>query len=70
MKRKKGISGRFAIKEQIPNPGSDEALYQGCICPVMDNFHGQGWFFRGNRQFWIALDCPLHNPEKNKEESK
>lgn len=42
------------------NPGSREALAEGCRCPIMDNNHGKypprppdGWF--------ISLDCPLHN---------
>lgn len=43
------------------NPGSDEAVAAGCICPVMDNNHGKhpprppsGW--------WMRPDCPLHQP--------
>ena len=41
----------------IPNPGSDEAIEQGCTCPVMDNNHGEGM---GEGRFWIASDCKLH----------
>lgn len=44
-----------------PNPGSDEALAQGCLCPVLDNGHGRtcpyppdGW--------WITAGCPVHAP--------
>ena len=73
MKGKKGKSGKPVIKEQIfkiPNPGSDEALYQGCICPVLDNYHGEGWFSYGKHQFWVAIDCPLHTPEIGKKGSK
>jgi len=62
---KKSIS----IEAQIPPPGSDEALLEGCICPVIDNFYGQGWFVHGERQFVIAQDCPLHSSENNEEES-
>ena len=40
-----------------PNPGSDEAVKQGCTCPVLDNAHGKGI---GNGEFWIKDDCPLH----------
>lgn len=61
---------QIPTEEQIPSPGSDEALLEGCICPVSDNFYGQGWFVHGQRQFWIAQDCPLHNSENNKEESR
>lgn len=39
-----------------PNPGSDEALDQGCTCPVIDNRRGRGIL----GQFWIAEDCPIH----------
>ena len=41
------------------NPGSDEAVAQGCLCPVMDNAHG--WGARGKEGvFWIDGGCPLH----------
>lgn len=47
--------------ERAPNPGSDEALAQGCICAVLDNDHGRrapwppdGW--------WITEGCPVHTP--------
>lgn len=45
-----------------PTPGSQEAVADGCVCPVMDNAHGRG--ARGsegpNAVFWIAGDCPVH----------
>ena len=34
-------------------PGSDEAIDQGCICPVVANM-GIGKFY------WLAVDCPIH----------
>jgi hypothetical protein len=44
-----------------PNPGSDAALDQGCICAILDNNHGKyspwppdGW--------WITGGCPVHAP--------
>lgn len=43
-----------------PNPGSDEALDQGCTCPVLDNGHGRGMGDPDSLCFWISLDCPLH----------
>jgi hypothetical protein len=51
---------------KTPNPGSDEALDLGCLCPVMDNNHGQGsdW---GYNKFWISESCPLHVKEEKKE---
>lgn len=43
----------------IPNPGSDEALSQGCRCPVLDNAHGRGYMgVKGD--FAKREDCPLH----------
>ncbi len=62
--------GPVISKEEIPAPGSDEALLRGCSCPVSDNYRGQGWFAHGERQFVVAQDCPLHSPENNKEESR
>jgi hypothetical protein len=45
----------------IPNPGSDEAIADGCICAILDNNHGlfapypdDGW--------WITESCPVHCP--------
>lgn len=49
-----------------PNPGSDEALDQGCRCPVLDNSHG-----RGPGPFWINGDCPLHGtPSTNPQDER
>ena len=46
---------------RTPNPGSDEALSQGCLCAVLDNCHGKvapyppdGWY--------ITMGCPVHAP--------
>jgi len=44
------------------NPGSDEAIKEGCICPILDNHHGEGL---GKGQFWISKECPLHGENKN-----
>lgn len=46
-------------------PGSDEALEQGCMCPVLDNSHGKGaWGYpvdeQGRPSYWINAACPLH----------
>lgn len=46
----------------IPNPGSDEAIEQGCLCPVLDNGHGRESMFGPN--VWIfRADCPVHRPK-------
>jgi hypothetical protein len=52
-----------------PNPGSEQALKQGCTCPVLENAHGRGirWpprFVRPYPEFWIDEDCPLHRDWK------
>ena len=47
------------MTDDVPNPGSDEALDQGCTCPVLDNGHGRGRFGDGE-QFIYSLDCPVH----------
>ena len=50
----------------IPNPGSDEAVWRGCTCAVMDNHYGRGVRMRdGSVNFWISGDCPLHGEPKH-----
>ena len=44
-----------------PTPGSDEAVAQGCTCPVLDNGRGRGAYQVGGEwQFWVSTGCPLH----------
>lgn len=48
-----------------PNPGSPEAVAQGCTCAVWDNANGQGAWGTGTKPdgeklFWRSEDCPLH----------
>lgn len=48
-----------------PNPGSNEAIDQGCLCPVLDNGHGKGYLDgvkdkNGKTVFVINCVCPLH----------
>lgn len=56
----------MASSEQVkpPNPGSKEAILAGCTCPVMDNHHGQGFMYGGERVFYCASECPLHGEAK------
>jgi hypothetical protein len=44
------------------NPGSNEAIEQGCECPVLDNAKGRGaWGTSGDDAvFWMSSTCPLH----------
>jgi hypothetical protein len=45
----------------IYNPGTNEAIAQGCICPVIDNHYGKGVpQMDGTRAFWIEENCPMH----------
>lgn len=55
---------------EIPKPGSDEAVAQGCTCPILDNGHGRGRGGDGEQfGWWITEGCVLHgqlmetNPE-------
>ena len=43
-----------------PNPGSDEAIRLGCVCPVMDNGHGRGSYY-GRGVFIYHEGCPVHS---------
>lgn len=45
----------------VPNPGSDEAIRRGCVCPRMDNNYGQG--YRGGPGFAIAEECRMHGQQ-------
>jgi hypothetical protein len=42
-------------------PGSDEALVRDCLCPIIDNSHGEGYM--GTDSYVIRSDCPLHGEE-------
>lgn len=53
---------------EAPNPGSREALAEGCTCPVLDNAHGKGYMGgmkddNGNTIFIMVTTCPLHSLE-------
>jgi hypothetical protein len=52
---------RSTMSEDIvtPNPGSPEAVADGCTCPVIDNRRGVGGI-RGPGTFVFNTDCPLH----------
>jgi len=44
-----------------PNPGSKEAIDQGCTCPIMDNHYGKGRSVKdGKATFIFSSDCPIH----------
>ena len=53
----------YVHKDFTPNPGSDEAVEMGCICPIMDNHYGKGYM--GNPDVFIYnSDCPVHTNEE------
>lgn len=57
----------------IPKPGSKAAIDAGCICPVMDNHHGEGIPLKDpdgttHHAFWMHGDCVLHGIKKAKVE--
>ncbi len=54
-----------------PNPGSDKALKAGCLCPVLDNSHGQGYMGISG-QFVYSELCPIHGSHvtQDREEGK
>jgi hypothetical protein len=54
-------------KEKVPNPGSPEAIAQGCICPVWDNEHGRGYMGQPG-MFVYRIDCPLHHNMEEEDE--
>lgn len=51
-------------KEITPNPGSPQAVELGCLCPVMDNNHGDGFLCDGQEAFYYNEYCALHGHEK------
>jgi len=38
--------------QEIPNPGTDQAVKLGCRCPVFDK--------ASDGMFWINADCMIH----------
>lgn len=51
------------LKDSKPNPGSDDAVDRGCLCPVMANCRGRGVFGREG-EFWMSSDCPVHTEDR------
>jgi len=58
----------------LPNPGSEEAIEQGCICPVLDNDYGAGYLGKSD-VFVYTEGCSVHpwhpwHPWQGQEEVK
>lgn len=46
---------------EIPKPGSPEAVKLLCSCPILDNGHGRGHLGDGEQfGWWITEGCVLH----------
>jgi len=45
------------------NPGSPEAIYNGCNCDPIKNHNGNGEPINDgkNRRYYIKLYCPMHS---------
>lgn len=52
--------------DQTPPPGSDEAVAQGCTCPILDNAHGKGYYGMAGI-YVLNAECPLHSSEPEPE---
>lgn len=57
----------MSAPEAKPNPGSPEAVAQGCTCPVIDNHYGKGVPVGkdGAPLFWCSEKCPMHGGKFN-----
>lgn len=53
----------------IPNPGSEEAQEQGCLCAVFDNSRGYGYLGREG-VFVVTESCPLHGKDSEWQKKK
>ena len=42
----------------MANPGSDKAIKDGCLCPVLDNHHGRGYMGQAGVFVYSEL-CPI-----------
>ncbi len=49
--------------QQLSPPGSNEAIDNGCTCPILSNNNGAGSRLTNNDgepMYWKSSDCPLH----------
>lgn len=52
------------MKSGFENPGSPEAVRNGCRCAQTDNHYGKGRYGDGVIYgYYINLECPLHKPK-------
>jgi hypothetical protein len=51
-----------------PSPGSAEAIWQGCICPILDNHRGHGIPQKKGPPLFIYTEgCPVHGISVDKQ---
>ena len=50
----------MAWADGAANPGSDEALDKGCLCPVLDNNHGRRAPWPPDNWYQV-IGCPQHD---------
>lgn len=50
------------------DPGSDQAIVEGCTCPRMDNNYGAGVNENGE-QFVMDARCPLHSHDDSSDDT-
>ena len=48
------------LPRMAPNPGSEAAIDAGCLCPVLDNRHGKGYYAGPDGVFIYNQGCPIH----------
>lgn len=50
------------------DPGTKEAVQEGCTCPIWDNHNGAGIGVQsdGSKLFWLVEGCPVHCPKIEK----
>lgn len=60
---------RDMVKRSLPKPGTEQAINKGCLCPVLDNCHGQGYMGKEN-VFIVSEGCPLHDLSLTKKKKR
>lgn len=70
-------AGKWATRMDsgLPNPGSDEAQANGCLCAIADNNYGKIAPFPPGFEFphgswYVRVDCPMHGSSYGVEENQ
>ncbi len=54
------MTDELETTEEPPYPGSSAALAGGCLCPVLDNGHGNPRLAEDRGGWIISMACPMH----------